>query len=75
MSSGPSRPDEAPSKTARSSSPSPSKSAISTAATEPSLSRVTKTRSKIRMIPRSTRSTSNGNPSPVIRLPGNSTTR
>ena len=45
------RPDSAPSKTARSSSPSPSKSATLAAVKLPSCSRLTNLRSRIRMIP------------------------
>jgi Ca2+-transporting ATPase len=55
--------------------PSLSRSARASPETDPSSSFFTKTRSRIRMMPRSTRSTSSGRPSPVMRLPGNSTTR
>ena len=57
MSSSPSSPDDAPSNAARSSSPSPSKSEIAIPLTVPSRSLVTKARSRMRMMPRSTRST------------------
>ena len=69
MSSSLIKPDDAPSNTVRSCSPVPS-SAMFTPATDPSSAFLTNTRSMIRMMPRSTRSTSIGRPSPVILFPG-----